>query len=84
MEAGIHESKRITYLLQRLVQNFTIGVDPSYSESQTQSLLEYVLRILGSRISPSIVGDEYSTSQLIQKKRMDLSLQSALLRFHTL
>lgn len=35
----------------------------------TQRLLQYVVRILGSRMAPSVVGDEQHLSQVIQKKR---------------
>ena len=34
----------------------------------TPRLLQYVVRILGSRMAPSVVGDEHHLSQVIQKK----------------
>lgn len=34
----------------------------------TARLLQYVVRILGSRMAPSVVGDEQHLSAVIQKK----------------
>src|SRR5690606_14714592 len=68
-------SPEITKLVNKLVQRFICIEITNHDQSREQSLarqrnemLQYCMRILGSRISPTIVPDDYNVSQLIQKK----------------
>eukprot|EP00658_Telonema_sp_P-2_P040185 TRINITY_DN28744_c0_g1_i2.p1 TRINITY_DN28744_c0_g1~~TRINITY_DN28744_c0_g1_i2.p1 ORF type:complete len:191 (+),score=31.01 TRINITY_DN28744_c0_g1_i2:131-703(+) len=58
-------AERITELATRLVQR---TLQPGADAGTVTKLTSYVVRILGSRIAPSISGDEQHLSQVIQKK----------------
>ncbi|CAG8502131.1 11284_t:CDS:10 [Cetraspora pellucida] len=92
------EYERITRTLNYLVKHFlrevtskTSGKDvPGSSETgkttdltlRQQQTFDYCLRILGSRITPSIVSDEIHVSDLIKKKLTNIYQKILVIREH--
>ena len=69
----------VLQLLRQLIQRIVPG--GAESSRKQQQLLQYCIRVLGSRISPAVVGDEFHLIELVKKRLIKENHTSSALGF---
>ena len=74
---GSHDM--VLQLLRQLIQRMVPG--GAESSRKQQQLLQYCVRVLGSRITPSVVGDEFHLIELVKKRLIKENHTTSALAF---